>query len=725
MRRICPFLLGALLIALICLGGGLHQLDQLLVPVTAWIAGWLPSGLGSNQPTTSALELTSRELAPFAAALCLAAAPLFHRWSLLAGGLAFAGSSVVVLLGATAVSHAGAVVLMPGAPLAAVFVALMTGTLSRLAAAADRHAPVVAGDAHEAALMPPLVEHSSAAILTFDCDGFIRSCNRAFADMFGYAAGDLVGTPFGRLLDVPDHDRPRLFRRSDGPVRALMARRRNGQRIHLHAALSSLEWRGDRLRVAVLHNVSEILADQELSALSDDATGLCNHVLFYDRIDQAILAADRAQQPAAVFIIHLNLFKLIADTLGRPFADELIGLLVDRIQQGLRRSDTLARLGNAELGLLVPGLARPEQAAGSASRIAQLTRQPFAVQGLEVALEVNIGVAAYPQHGHDKHALIQRAEAAMLQARRAQQTVVVPDESPEAHDGEHDLRDDLRAAIEDNLLTIQFLPKLSVRAGRLVGVEALVRWEHPQHGQVPPARFLRLAEESGLILPLTLRVLGLTLDQQRIWRCEGWDLAVAINLANSCLQNPQFPNILAHVLHTADGQADRLVFEITESALTSNPTRVLDTLQRLAGQGCQLSLDDFGTGSFSLSFLRKLPIHELKIDRSFVLAMRDDTDAAAVVRSAISLGKSLDLRVAAEGVENDETLDELRRLQCDEVQGYLIGPPMTADAFASWLQQGGHDRRPDMGGDDRPLDTGDDERSPDTASGAQEPLSAA
>jgi EAL domain-containing protein (putative c-di-GMP-specific phosphodiesterase class I) len=246
-----------------------------------------------------------------------------------------------------------------------------------------------------------------------------------------------------------------------------------------------------------------------------------------------------------------------------------------------------------------------------------------------------------------------------------------------------------------------------MQAERLVGVEALVRWQHPEHGRIATPRFLRLAEQSGLILPLTLRVLGLALEQQRIWRSEGWDLAVAINLANSCLQNLQFPNLLTQVLQTADGRADRLVFEITEGALTKNPSRVLDTLQRLAGEGCQLSLDDFGTGSFSLSFLRKLPIHELKIDRSFVEAMRRDTDAAAVVRSAISLGNSLDLRVVAEGVEDAETLDELRRLQCDEVQGYLIGPPMTARDFAGWLQLRTHDR------------------TQDAASAIEEPLTAA
>jgi diguanylate cyclase len=708
MRRTCPFLLGALLIALICLGGGLQHLDRLLEPTMAWIAGWLPAGLAARQPAASSLVLSSREVAPVAAFLCLVLGPLFHRWSWLPGGLLFAVSSGIVLLGTAVASHAGAPVVAPGGLLASILLALLIGTLTRLISAAESRAPPAPGQADAAALMPALAEQSTAAILIFDSDGCIRSCNRALGEMFGYAAGDLVGTSFGRLLDIPSHDQPRLFRRSDGLVRALIARRRNGRRFHLQASLSTLEWRGDRLRVAVLHDVSEVRADQELLALTDDATGLCNHVLFHDRIDQATLAADRAQQPAAVFVIHLHLFKLIAETLGQPFADELIGLVVGRVQNGLRRSDTLARLGDTELGLLVPGLADPEQAAGSARRVAELTRQPFAVQDLEVALEVNIGVAVYPQHGHDKHALIQHAEAAMLQARRTQRTVVVHDECPDAqHDAEHELRDNLRAAIEDNLLTVQFLPKLSVQAGRLVGVEALVRWEHPQHGQIATARFLRLAEESGLILPLTLRVLGLTLEQQRIWRSESWDLAVAINLANSCLQNQQFPNILAQVLQTAEGQADRLVFEITEGALTSNPSRVLDTLQRLASQGCQLSLDDFGTGSFSLSFLRKLPIHELKIDRSFVEAMRRDPDAAAVVRSAISLGRSLDLRVVAEGVEDAETLDELRRLQCDEVQGYLIGPPMTARDFAGWLQQGGHDR------------------PPEAAAAPQEPLSAA
>jgi diguanylate cyclase (GGDEF)-like protein/PAS domain S-box-containing protein len=689
MRRTCPYLLGALLIALVCLGGGLAHLDRLLAPVTAWIAAWLPAA-EPGQLATPPPMIAIRELALLAAAACLALGPLLYRWSFAWGLLAVAAWTGLVLAGVALASYVGIGAAPPGPLVAAGLAAFATATLLRHVDADEGSEPARSGRAGRAALMPPLAERSTAAILTFDCDGRIRSCNPALGQMFGYAADDLVGTSFGQLLEVADRDQPRLFRRGDGPVRALVGRRRSGQRMHLQAALSSLEWQGERLRVAVLHDVSEVMAENALLALRDEATGLCNRVLFYDRIDQAILAAERTQQATAVFVIHLNLFRLIGDTLGEAFAAELIGALISRIQDGLRRSDTLARLGDAELGLLVPGLARAEHAAASAERIAELTRQPFAVQGLEVGLEVNIGVAVYPLHGHDKHALVQRAEAAMLQARRTQQAVVLEAESGEGEDeAEGQLRDDLRAAIENDRLTVQFLPKLSVATERLVGVEALVRWEHPEHGQIATARFLRLAEDSGLILPLTLRVLRLTLEQQRAWRSENWDLAVAINLAGACLQNPQFANLLAHVLQTGEGRAERLVFEVTESALTSNQSRVLDALQRLAAQGCQLSLDDFGTGSFSLSFLRKLPIHELKIDCSFVQAMKTDPDAAAIVRSAISLGQSLELRVVAEGVEDGDTLGELRRLGCDEVQGYLIGPPMTAAAFAGWLQQSG------------------------------------
>jgi hypothetical protein len=287
MRRTCPFLLGALLIALICLGGGLQHLDRLLAPATAWLAGWLPAGLAARQPTVSPLVLASRELAPVAALLCLVLGPLFHRWRWLSGGLLFVASFGAVLLGTAVANDAGTVLVAPGALLSAIGLALLIGTLTRLESAAKgracagrcrRRSPHAGSRGAQCRADPGLRQRRLHPLVQSGCRGAAR-----------HPPADLVGTSFGRLLDMASHDQPRLFRRSDGLVRALFARCRNGRRLHLQASLSTLEWRGDRLRVAVLHDVSEVRADQELLELIDDATGLCNHVLFYDRIDQAIL----------------------------------------------------------------------------------------------------------------------------------------------------------------------------------------------------------------------------------------------------------------------------------------------------------------------------------------------------------------------------------------------------------------------------------------------------
>jgi diguanylate cyclase len=213
-----------------------------------------------------------------------------------------------------------------------------------------------------------------------------------------------------------------------------------------------------------------------------------------------------------------------------------------------------------------------------------------------------------------------------------------------------------------------------------------VRWQHPDLGPMSAERILTLAEQGGLMLALTLRVLARALQQQQAWRAAGCDLMLSVNLAASCLANPQFPQILQQILTTWDGDARRLILEVAESALSTDAKDAAPTLERLAGLGCQLALDDFGTGAFSLSSLRRLPVDELKIDPCFVAAMTRDDDAAAIVRSAISLGRSLELRVVAEGVPDEPTLAELLRLGCDQAQGQFVGPPLTAEAFAEWMR---------------------------------------
>jgi diguanylate cyclase (GGDEF)-like protein len=410
--------------------------------------------------------------------------------------------------------------------------------------------------------------------------------------------------------------------------------------------------------------------------------------VFYDRIDQAILAAERTHRPLAVFVIHLNLFKTIRETMGESFGDELIRQAGARLQGLLRRSDTLARMGSCELAGLLPELSPADHAITKAQWITQAMPAPFCIEGVKTSIDVSVGVAAYPQHGRDRHRLVQAAENAMLNARRSQQGVMVAGQVDEtATNREIGLRDDLREAIEEDRLTLEFQPKLDLGSGGLAGLEALVRWHHPDHGNLPTERVLPVAEQSALMLPLTLRVLAMTLAQQHAWRAEGWQIPVSVNVSASCVRNPEFALVLRQVLKTWDGDARQLALEISEDALAKDPAVVQQTLEQIAALGCGLALDDFGTSSFSLSSLRKLPVQALKIDRCFVAAMRQDNDAATIVRSAISLGKSLGLSVVAEGVEDQSTLDELREIGCDQAQGYLIGTPLPPAALAEWLRR--------------------------------------
>ena len=535
--------------------------------------------------------------------------------------------------------------------------------------------------------MPPLAASSGAAILTFDGDGMIRSCNRAAEAMFGYGGRELSGMPFRNLLAGAERDNLRLPVRSEGTSCELSARRKNGQCFELGAALSTMELgEGRLLRVAVLQDITQLHTPREARSLFDDTTGLPLGVLFADRIDQAVLAADRAAETVALLCIHLKLLRTIRGTMGDALADELLTQAVARLRQGLRRSDTLGRTGAAELALLLPGAGDAHAIERKAAWVARELSRTFVVQDLEIGLEAHVGLATYPVDGRTTHDLQQRAEVAMLAARRALRLVTAyPEAGALPSSEELLLLDELREAIENDQFFLEYLPKLDLRSDRFDGVEVLVRWQHPQQGVIEADKFISIAERNGLILPLTLRVITLAIGQLQAWQSAGITLSVALNLSVDLLRNPQFPNILSHVLASCGGRADQLLLEISERALAQDPTSILNTLRGLQTQGHRISLDDFGTGSLSLPFLQKLPIVELKIDRSFVTTMARDPDAAVVVRSAISLANTLDLRVAAVGVENRETLDRLRELGCAEVQGYFVGSPMTAAKLEPWL----------------------------------------
>ncbi|MGH6943626.1 MAG: putative bifunctional diguanylate cyclase/phosphodiesterase, partial [Geminicoccaceae bacterium] len=496
--------------------------------------------------------------------------------------------------------------------------------------------------------------------------------------MFGYAGAELSGTPFLHLLAGSERDRFRLPVRPAGAIHVLRGRRKGGQRFDLEVALGTMDLDEEQVRVAVLQDITEAGVHRAALSLRDEVTGLIGRALFADRTDQAILAAERAAQPLAVLLVHLKLLKLIRATLGDGFADQLLLQVISRLQESLRRSDSLARMGTAELGLLLPGPSDTSAATQMAQWIAYEVGKAFVVEDLQVAVEVHVGVSIHPQDGRKTHDLVQRAETAMLAARRARLPVSIYRATDGAQPAQETvLLDGLREAIEENQLFLEFLPVVDLRTDRLSGVEALVRWQHPESGPVPANRFVGIAEKHGLMLPMALRVISLVARQQQVWREKGLELTVAINLSEHPLRNPQFVDILLKVLAISDGRADKILFEVTEKTLAEDPTKMLDMLSRIAGKGCQFSLDDFGTGSLALPYLQKLPLGEVKIDRSFVSAMTRDHDAAVVVRSAMSLGNALGLRVVAEGVEDRDTLEALRELGCTHVQGYLIGAPMT------------------------------------------------
>jgi diguanylate cyclase (GGDEF)-like protein/PAS domain S-box-containing protein len=688
MRSTCPLLLGALLIATIALGGGLEAFDRSALNALAGLAGSLPVGPSTGPATAVPIELESRLLAPVAALLCAALGLLFQRLAWWTGLLALAGLGAAILGGAILGSVSAGFTLAPGALLAA---GLIAYALARLGSSDLGGTAASRGSGSDPAadfLMPKLMRASAAAVLTFDGEGIVRSCNPAAAVMFGYPSNELLGVRFARLLADEGDDQPRLLRGRDGETRELTAKRLNGQRFPVQASFSTFHLAGDAMGIAVLHDISKIQVKRELLQLHDEVTGLYNRTVFYDRIDQAILAAERTHRPLAVFVIHLNMFKTIRETMGQGFGDELIKQASARLQGLLRRSDSLARMGSCEVAALLPELSPADHAITKAQGVAEAMPAPFCVEGLKVSIDVSVGVAAYPQHGRDRHKLVQAAENAMLNARRSQQAVMVAGQVDEAATNrETGLRDDLREAIEEDRLALEFQPKLDLGSGRLAGLEALVRWRHPDHGTLPTERVLPVAEQTGLMLPLTLRVLAMTLAQQHAWRAEGWQIPVSVNVSASCIRSPEFALVIRQVLKTWHGEASQLAFEIPENALAKDPAVAQQTLEQIAAQGCGLALDDFGTSSFSLSSLRKLPVQTLKIDRCFVTAMTQDEDAATIVRSAISLGKSLGLSMVAEGVEDQRTLDELREMGCDHAQGYFIGTPLSPTALAEWLRR--------------------------------------
>jgi diguanylate cyclase (GGDEF)-like protein len=414
-------------------------------------------------------------------------------------------------------------------------------------------------------------------------------------------------------------------------------------------------------------------------ALHDALTGLPNRAMFSNRIEE-LLAGNGPNRggDVAVALLDLDRFKEINDTLGHQSGDLLLQVLGERLSRCVRETDLVARLGGDEFGILVQPCSRPEDALAVADKVRAVIGAPVKVSGLTIEVDGSVGIALHPEHGHDVETLMRHADVALYRSKAVHAPVVYAPEHDHYSASRLQLVSDLRRAIGEGQIIVNYQPLAPAAHGAISSVEALVRWQHPTLGLVPPDEFIPLAEQTGMIRPLTSYVLETALAQCRAWLDRGHSIGVAVNVGARDLLDADFPAEVAACLRNADVEPQMLELEITEDTIFSDPVRAHSVITQLHEQGVRFAIDDFGAGQSSLAYLKRLPIDVLKIDRSFVLGMADNDDDDAIVQSAIHLGRNLRLAVVAEGVETPEIRNRLAALGCDLIQGYGLARPLPA-----------------------------------------------
>jgi diguanylate cyclase (GGDEF)-like protein len=420
-------------------------------------------------------------------------------------------------------------------------------------------------------------------------------------------------------------------------------------------------------------------------ALTDELTGLPNRRMLYRSIDAA-LAEDDDRARLGLLLVDLDRFKELNDTLGHAVGDTLLEEVGARLRDALGEAGMLARLGGDEFAALLTGPVDASTVAAAAGRLREALAAPVLLEGIALHVDASVGGALAPDHGTDISSLLRHADVAMYQAKAARTGFQLYRAAANTNTRERlALVGELRMALRQRQLVVHYQPKAALATGAVTGVEALVRWQHPERGLLAPAEFLPAAEGAGLIGPLTFYVLDEALADCARWRRRGLDLSVAVNLSALNLLDAGLPAEVEAVLARHGVPPDRLRLEVTENIVMTDPARAEEVLTVLRGLGVRVALDDFGTGHASLAYLKHLPVDELKVDRSFVTGMRDDARNAAIVRAIVDLARNLGLRVVAEGVEHADEWDDLTEYGCDEAQGYLLSRPVAAPALEALL----------------------------------------
>lgn len=545
-----------------------------------------------------------------------------------------------------------------------------------------------------------LYDQAPCGYHSVDQDGLFLRMNATELQWLGYAREEVIGrlrmqdllTPASR--QVFDVSFPQF--RKTGFVRDLELdlQRRDGTVLTVLLSATAIFDADGRFVMSrsTLYDISErkaAAAQIEFLAQHDALTELPNRVLVEDRLGQAVAYADRVGSKLALLFIDLDNFKTVNDSLSHAVGDALLKAVAVRLRESVRQSDTVSRHGGDEFVILLVDIGGTEGAVAVANKIIGSLAEPFLIDAHEVSISVSVGVVMYPDDGRSFDVLIRRADIAMYQAKEAgRNTFRFFDAAMNVDASERlELRNALRRALDQGEFVLHYQPQIRLSDGRVVGAEALIRWQHPERGLVPPGRFIDVAEDSGLIVPIGEWVLARACEEAAGWARAGLDdLVVAVNLSAVQFRRGNLEQTVVAALSASGLDPELLELELTESILIRDDESVPLTIQRLKSLGVKVSVDDFGTGYSSLAYLKRFAIDKLKIDQSFVRKLASERDDAAIVRAIIQIARSLGLGTVAEGVEDEQTVSFLRLHRCDEAQGYFFARPMPAADFVGFVR---------------------------------------
>ncbi len=539
-------------------------------------------------------------------------------------------------------------------------------------------------------------------------DGHFLYVNRAWMKTLGYTKKEISTLNFADVIH-PDHRIAALetFQRAmnDEPVSAVEAvfQTKGGKAITVEGSFRCQSERGTVIAIqALFRDVTERKRWEETlehQARHDSLTGLPNRTLLRDRLHDMLSRAPWRKSGLAVLFLDLDRFKTINDTLGHAVGDLLLKEVAVRLTSVVRYGDTVARLGGDEFVVMLADVAQPHDVVGVTQKILEVLSKPFLFDGHELSVSTSIGVSLYPADGEDPDVLLKNADAALYQAKEQGRNNCQYYSRDMNAKVEKRLQMErwLRHAVERNELVLHYQPRVNLKSGRITGVEALVRWRHPDLGTIPPEEFIPLAEDTGLITSIGEWVLRTACAQHRAWQAAGLlPIRIAVNLSARQLRQPNLVERIRHALTDTGQSAQLLELELTESMLMTHAETAIKTLGELDAMGVSLSIDDFGTGYSSLSYLNRLPIRTLKIDRSFICNMTHNPKDATIVAAITSLGHSLQLNVVAEGVETNAQLQFLQSIRCDEMQGYVFSKPLPAEDLIAFLRARPHGAAPPL-----------------------------